>query len=169
MIIRGTALLAFFCLASAASAAPLWQNVESGMSSAQIRAAQPTAEPDAEASALHSGARCELSIRSLEVASYRFKVCFYMQQGKLEQVTLQAADPSETMFSSTVDLLRAKYGPEIGAGGSLCKRGMLTTCEAKWLLKSGVNVDALFMSIQGTDPLVNINYQTRMASDASKL
>jgi hypothetical protein len=160
---------AMVCFASPAAALPLWQNVDSDMTVAQIRAAQPEAEPDPAPGTLNNGARCELTIPSLAIGADTYKVCFYMLGGKLHQVTLTAKSPNRPRFESTVDLLRGKYGADIGAGQPLCRPGLMTICEAKWLLKTGVNVDAVFLQVGSNEPLVNINYQTRMAADASKL
>lgn len=150
-------------------AAPLWQNVGSGMTAAEIRKAQPAAIDNPKPETLKNGAKCELVIQSLAIGTDNYEVCFFILGGKLHQVTLGAQNPNRPMFESTVDLLRSKYGPELGAGQPLCRSGMLTICEAKWMLKTGVNISALFMQVSNNDPLVNIVYQTRMAADASKL
>jgi hypothetical protein len=94
-----------------------------------------------------------------------------MLHGHLDEVMLKALNPSRAMFESTVDLLRTKYGAELAAGQPLCRTvgGDMDECSADWVLKSGANISALFMEIGGSDPLVNIVYQTRMARDASKL
>jgi hypothetical protein len=169
MMFRALAGVAALVVSSIGAAAPLWQNVNSGMTPSQVKLAQPLAVTNLNPGHLASGATCDLTIQSLNVGTYDFSVCFYMMAGRLSQVTLKALSPNRPMFQSTVDLLRAKYGPELGAGNPLCREGMLTVCEAKWMLKSGVNVDALLMQVQGTDPIMNINYQTTMAMDTSKL
>lgn len=170
-MLRVVAAFAALVVSSSAEAAPLWQNVESGMTAAQVRHAQPEAQPSSNPDPLGSGASCDLMIPSLSVGGGTFRVCFYMLHGRLDQVTLKALNPSHSMFESTVDLLRGKYGPELASGQPLCRwiGSAMEECSADWVLKSGTNVSALFMEIGGSDPLVNIVYQTRMAKDASKL
>lgn len=163
------AFLSAILFASSASAAPLWQASESGMSVAQVAAAFPAAEPQSNPSTLYGGARCELKIAVYSVGASRFSVCFYFVETRLKQVTLTAAEPTEALFDSSVDLLRSKYGSELGAGTPACKRGLLTACKADWALPTGANVSVVYMTIGGKEPVLNINYQTRMADEASKL
>lgn len=170
MLIRTLVGLGAFSLASAALAVPLWQNVEAGMTRSQVQKAQPSARAEAASDTLGDGARCELSIPSLTIGTDSYKVCFFIKDGKLEQVMLSALRPSEPGFQSVVALLRAKYGPEIGAGQPLCSEdSILKKCNVDWLLKSGVNVSATMLQVGANDPIFNIVYQTRMAKDTSKL
>ena len=139
------------------------------MTPSQVRQAFPNVAVPSEVSTLNNGAKCELAISDYDIGPNHFKVCFFFVQERLDQVTLTALQPSITRFEALKDLLRVKYGPEIGAGQQGCKFGLLTMCEAKWVLSSGSNVSALYMDVRGTDPVLNINYQTRMAGEASKL
>ena len=167
--VRALTPLALIATPVASTAAPLWQRAESGMTTAEIRSLFPEASAPTTASTLHSGARCELAIENYEVASSPYGVCFYFFGGKLTQVALTGLEPNLPRFEGVVDLLRSKYGPELGAGQPLCKPGTLKICEAKWALKSGTNISALFMQVGNNKPLVTINYQTHMADEASKL
>lgn len=87
------------------------------------------------------------------------------------QVMLSAKDANRSRLESVLNLLRGKYGPEIGAGEARCKEGLATICDADWVLKSGTNISVTYVQVGASDPdpVLNINYQTRMAKDASKL
>lgn len=164
--------LALACTSAASAAAPLWQNTESGMSVADVAKAQPQARPPSKVDTVHGGGKCELAIESFEISANRFKVCFYFRDGRLTQVMLNSDGGSMARFETMLDLLRAKYGPELGATSPRCKPDrFMTLCEADWLLKSGTNVSLLYLKVgtSDTDPVLNINYQTRMAAEASKL
>ena len=155
---------------TAAPAAPLWQKSESGMTASEVRALFPDASVPAKVETLHGGAKCELAIGSYEIESNPYEVCFFFSDGSLTQVALTAREPNYPRFESVIDLLRSKYGSELGSGQPLCKPGsVLKMCEAKWVLKTGTNVSALFMQVGRNEPLMKINYQTRMAKEASKL
>lgn len=167
--IRIPAAIALVLSSAASYAAPLWQKAESGMTIAQIKAAYPSARVPDKIGTLGNGARCELAIEGYEVSADTYQVCFYFAGNSLKQVMLSADDPTESQFDATVDLLRSKYGPELGAGQPMCKSGILRMCEAKWSLKTGTNVSVLYMRVGNSEPVMNIAYQTRMASEASKL
>ncbi|MEO7411610.1 MAG: hypothetical protein ABIU10_09915 [Sphingomicrobium sp.] len=165
------AILAAFLVGNSTpvTAAQLWQQADSGMTVQQVQSAFPAASVPQKKATLGNGASCELSIDVFVVASDAYNVCFYFRSAKLTQVTLGASDPNRPQFDTVVDLLRAKYGPELGAGTGLCKLGTLTICKADWVLKSGTNVSVIFMQVGRNSPLINVNYQTRIASEASKL
>jgi len=162
----GAALL---CWNSGAMASTLWQNTESGMSPGQVKSAFPLAAPPMKPSTLKGGAVCELALENYEIGGDTYRVCFFFVDHKLTQVMLSANEPNQPMFRSVVDLLRSKYGSELGAGKELCRPGLLLVCGADWALKTGTNVGVTFMQVGGSAPIMNINYQTRMANEASKL
>ena len=158
--------------ANSAAAQVLWQNIEAGMTAAEIRRAQPHASVVTGAKETLRGgwASCELSVRSYEVQGHNFSVCFFMREGKLIQVMMRSGAPSIVAFRSLGDLLRAKYGQELSPAPDPCRRiGSMNMCELKWLLPSGVNVSAIYMDIGGRGPVFNINYRTAMREESSKL
>lgn len=159
---RATLALLLLFLPSFASAQVLWQNLSVGMSPSQVAAAQPEAVRPSKPDTLHGGASCDLSIRSIEVGSENYNVCFFFKNQRLVQVTLNALETAyESQFRGVVTLLRAKYGQELSL-----TRGIVGF-EADWKLPNGVNVSVVFINKYGN--LLNINYQVRMAADASKL
>lgn len=164
---RITALIVF-ALSAPSVASNLWQKADSGMSVANVQSVFPEAVPSSTGS-LGNGAKCQLALSDYEIASSKYKVCFFFLSGKLMQVMLSADQPSRPQFDTVLNLLRSKYGPELQAGEGLCKSGMMVTCDADWSLKSGTNVSLLFLQVGRNTPLININYQTRAAADASKL
>lgn len=163
------ALAASTIAASASAGTPLWQKADSGMSQAQVAAAFPDAAAPAKVTTLGDGARCELAIEHYDVNHSDFHVCFFFGKAGLQQVTLGSGDPSEAQFESMIELLRSKYGTELGAGQRPCKGALLYECQAGWSLPTGANISMLYMTIGGDDPLLNINYQVRLATEASKL
>ena len=129
----------------------------------------PNASKPTEPETLKGGASSDLALNNYEIAGDQYQVCFYFKAAKLVQVMLSSKSPSRPQFDSVVELLRSKYGQELGSGKPQCEPGeMMTKCEADWSLKTGTNVGVFFMDIGGSGVL-NIYYQTRIASDASKL
>lgn len=163
------ALLGAVTLATPAGSQVLWQNVSSGMTIAQIKAAQPSAVASDKPERLASGAQCELRISDYDISAKTYRVCFYMLGGKLSQITMSANEPSQVAFRTITDLLRAKYGTELSPKPNPCTSGFMATCEVTWLLPTGVNVEVLFLQVGRTDPLLNVVYQTRMKSESNKL
>lgn len=163
--------VATLAFANTAQATTLWQNAETGMTRVQVKTAFPNVTPPAKVSALYDGVRCELAIHDYDVSSYKYEVCFYFLNGKLTQVTLTGAKPTQPQFEDLVSLLRVKYGPEIQTGQPLCKAGSMTMCNADWAVKSGANINVVFITFGPADDqaVLNINYQTRIAKGASKL
>jgi hypothetical protein len=158
--------------ATPAGAQVLWQNVQAGMTTAEIQRAQPRAVVvTGHKQTLKDGwATCELSLDTYEVQGNDFSVCFFMREGKLVQVMMKANEPSIVVFRSIGDLLRAKYGQELSPAADPCRRvGSMTLCELKWLLPSGVNVSSIYIDIGGRSPLLNVNYQTTMREESNKL
>jgi hypothetical protein len=163
------AAIALF-LASPASAQLLWQNVRSGMSLEEVRAAQPTAAPPPRPARLNSGARCALQIPQYEVARQSFKVCFFMLHGRLVQVMLSAERPSESLFHDMAGLLRARYGAGRQGDAEPCRMvDPLRVCEMEWLLETGANASIIYMDVRGDVPILNINYQTRIRDETQRI
>jgi hypothetical protein len=169
-----TAFRNCLCLAlivpSPLMAQALWQDARTGMTEAEIRKAFPTAETPAEIGTLADGAACKLQISNFAVDSTPFDVCFFMKSGQLSQVTLKSSSPSMASFRTMTALLRARYGAELSSENAEClPKRSLTLCKMEWLLDSGVNVNIVYLDVGGRNPLININYQTRVKAESSKL
>lgn len=138
------------------------------MSQAQVLQAFPSATTPIEKETIKSGASCELAIPNYVISSDNYRVCFYFAADKLVQVMLSAQTPSRTQFEILLSLLRSKYGRELGSGDNPCTVDGYTKCSADWVLPSGTNVSATYYEL-GNASILNVNYQTRMAADASNL
>lgn len=165
------AILAALLLAPPASAQILWQTAEVGDTVAQIRAKFPAATPGSSKDNLHDGATCSLRIARIEVVDRPFQVCFYFLREALTQVTLKIAEPerghtAELTFDALLEALRSKYGAENNLKRD---RGVMTHFDADWY-RNPININLIMIYVGDSDDAVlNINYQTRVSSDASKL
>jgi hypothetical protein len=149
-------------VASPAVGQTLWQNVDSGMTAAQVRQAQPTAATPAKVEKLASGATCNLAIDQLSIDGAPYNVCFYFLDERLVQIMMSASgSPSRGQYMGIVSLLRAKYGAELSSEKTVLGH------ETDWLLPSNVNISVVYFSEVG--PLLNVVYQTRMADERDKL
>jgi hypothetical protein len=156
--------LAVLCLsAQPAVAVPLWQNLEAGMSPADVRNAYPQAiKPDA-LSTVESGATCRLVIPTVIEGSATFGVCFYFLGEDLVQVTLSAIAPTRTAFENALKMLRGRHGRELLSGRDTCQEGKVTGCSANWLDSVGNNVNLTFLQVPQFLPVLNISYQSQTA------
>lgn len=160
-------LVGLSCLAALAAATPafsqtLWQNLNVGMSPQQIMAAKPEAVRQDNPDHLASGAECQLKIQHFELLADDYSVCFFILDGKLAQVTLHHnGKPSKSDFDNVATALSAKYGRPYS------EKPNALGYEADWVLDSGVNISMVLFDKY--TPLLNINYQTRIAGEASKL
>lgn len=165
-MIRQLALLGALCLAAvpgAATAQVMWQNVERGMTPDEVFRAQPQAEPNPDPGTLFDGSRCNLHIAQYPAGDYSYEVCFFFKDMALTQVTLgMAGEPEKLDFDSVVAVLTERYG----APASVAKDA--TGWNADWMLSSGVNIAVVYIEAPLV-PLININYQYRIKSEASKL
>ena len=156
--------------ATASVAQTLWQNTNVGMTADQIRRAQPSAQVPSRAQTLHGGAVCGLELPDYEVGSDHFRVCFFMKDGRLAQVTMTSTEPSIPAYDALSVMLRARYGNELSASSQPCARGRgLTVCTMEWLLDTGVNVSLLYSDVNGRLQILNVVYQTRLRDARDRL
>ncbi len=148
---------------TALNAQTLWQNTTAGMTVQQVRAAQPEATTVAHPDQLYNGATCELKLKNYSVAANTYDVCFYFKDLRLIQVTLGfLGEPTRANYDDLVLLLTAKYGPPLHETPDSIGRS------AYWILPGGANVALTYID-ERSIPLININYQLRVASESSKL
>jgi hypothetical protein len=112
-----------------------------------------------------------LQIEQLELVQKHFRVCFYFLHDALNQVTLKLIDPdrgraAELTFDAVLEALRSKYGAEDNLKRD---RGVMTDFNGDWY-RVPININVIMVYV-GTDDdaVLNINYQTRVSNDASKL
>ena len=101
------------------------------------------------------------------ISGRRFRPKFYFSGGRLEQVTLTLEGVVESSvaratFDDVYLALRQKYGPELVVKDTAIGR------EADWT-SGKTNINLTLIAISETDPTLNINYQMRVAQDASHL
>ena len=173
LLIRTVLLALYLSIFSvSATATELWQGAQSGQSAEEILLAFENARPNPSPDTLNTGASCDLKIDQLQVARYSFAVCFFLLDGKLDQVTLSldsdvVGKGGHAVFDRVLEALRSKYGEE----NDLEKKegSFLTTSDANWYLGDlNINLLMLFVGDDG-DVSVNINYQTRVSQGAANL
>ena len=157
-----SAIALLFFAAAPATAQTLWQNVDTGMTESQVLAAQPTAMQNPEPTTLSGGAKCSLHIKSYALLNDPYEVCFFFLDKRLIQVTLgHRGELFKGDYEGLVDALASKYGEP------LSNRKTSLGFAANWSLNNGVNISVFYMD--KLLPLLNLVYQTRLASDAEKL
>jgi hypothetical protein len=162
-------LLIAISYVSSAHAQVLWHGTSYGMTPEQVRAAAPSVESPANVDSLHDGSRGLLTIANVELVNEKFNAVFYFKEDKLTEVMLSLvrARPFpqvRLVFDSVKDALRSKYGPEISLSEGKSGLNSLTA-----IFKNGAtNIDILAMSVGGSPALLNVIYQERLSSEASK-
>ena len=147
-------------VASPGAAQTLWQNVSYGMSVDEVRRAQPGVEPYESSDALVTGALCQLRMIGHREGGADFNVCFYMLDGALQQVTLQAASPSLELFESFFALLRTRY--DQAPNNERCPSP--SYCSLTWDPRdSEVHVSMVFVQMPRVPVTLLVNYQKRAA------
>lgn len=158
---RTTILLAALLGASPIWAQQLWQGTTYGMTPAQALAVLPDAKPPKTPETMGGGALVEkLRIDKVDVGNHSFEAHLFFKDEKLAQVSLGLIPRrpyAETMvvFNTMLDLLRVKYGPEVGRDST--PAGGLRGAEATWA--SGKTVVYLIAIGTGNgNAFLNINY-----------
>jgi hypothetical protein len=154
---------------SNAGAQVLWQQSRAGMTVDEVLKAVPGTQRQAPNSGdnLADGAVDLVTASDQRISDKVFHPKFYFLNGRLEQVTLtlQGVNKSSDARSSFEDVyiaLRQKYGPEVVLKDTAIGK------EAEWL-RAGTNIVLFLIAITEDDPVLNINYQVRVAADASHL
>jgi hypothetical protein len=170
-VLRPIAFVLGFWWCLIAQGQVLWQNTTAGMSVDAVKAVHPNAVATDKPESLATGALALLRLGGIEIASEQFVANFYFLHGKLTQVTLSMAEKksfSATLltFESLTLALKARYGAELKR--ELDAGGLLKRAEAEWL-NGRTNISVLAIAVGNNPALLNVNYQTRIAQDASKL
>jgi hypothetical protein len=104
--------------------------------------------------------------------SHKFSGSFYFLNDRLVQVTLHIRDggsyDTALAYDNLVTALRAKYGQELSAENNVI--GSMVTRDTEWMSgRTNINLHYTKMGDYNPTPLLNINYQVRIAGDADKL
>lgn len=163
-----------FCvlgLGKSALAQVLWNGTSYGMSPVRVKALMPKAfNPGDKGDTLQDGSIELLRLKNVELVGQSFTASFFFRESKLRQVTLSAdgersLDSRGNTFDALAEALRVKYGKELNR--SQTGTG-LASIEASW--QSGkTNISLFMMEIGSGQSILNINYQVRLAAEASKL
>ncbi len=128
-------LLVANLLPAQAFAQNLWQNVNGGMSVAEVRAAQPAAVSVAKPEALVTGATDELQIPETQFHGLPFDARFFFLGGKLVQVNLTAKGRIQRAdYDRLVNTLKAQHGPETSSGPTAIGQ------QTRWDNVAGLNI-----------------------------
>jgi len=161
----------FFLLASTGiHAQSLWKESRVGMTVQDVQSAFPEAHAPADPQKLHDGSGERLELDGVDLVSQKFKALFYFRGEGLSQVTLKLQDEAsakaaELVYDRVSVALRSKYGAEVEHSE---KHGMMEMRAATWM-SGPTNISVLYNAIGNSDPLLNINYQVRISSDARNL
>lgn len=156
------ALAVALAAASPAGANTLWRDAKAGETPAQILSRISDAKHNPDPSNIKGSAWCDVHIPRVQFASRDFEACFYFENDKLTQVSLDAQAgmkgpaSGQAAFDTTLTSLRSQYGVET----SLEKNsGSLTRANAKWTLPR--RSIELFMMVYGEDGDVNLKIHFR--------
>lgn len=160
----GTLAAAIAMATSPVSAQTMWQGAEFGMSQAKVQSVQPAAVSNPEPSTLYGGAKCLLHIPGYQLEGSRYEVCYYFLSSKRTQVTLGfEGKPTKRDFDNIVTMLTAKYGKPVSVAEDSIG------WDADWKLENGVKISVIFIGKKPLSPLININFQYKIAQESSKL
>ncbi|WP_250504683.1 hypothetical protein [Caballeronia sp. AZ7_KS35] len=161
-----------------AFAQSLWHGTAFGMTVDQVQAAVPEASPATNKNP-GNGIRFNsqfapelLHVDEVELVNHKFSGSFYFLNDCLAQVTLHIKDggsyDTASAYDNLVTALRAKYGQELSAKNKVI--GSMVTRDTEWISgRTNINLHYLKMGADDQKPLLNVNYQVRVAGDADKL
>jgi len=164
-------LLIFLGLGNVAQAQALWQNTAVGMTPAEVQKRYPAAVPPvSHPGRLVTGATEKLRLEGVEVGFRRFHAEFYFKNDRLAQVTLGLDDPpgfsgAEIIFTTLLDQLRTKYGPEFSLHRD---RGGLATNEATWH-HGETSINLMCLGVGSSPAVLNVIYRSMAAERPSNL
>lgn len=164
-------LLLFLGLANVAQAQALWQNTAVGMTLAEVQKRYPAATPPVSSPArIQTGAIEKLRLDGVEVGLRRFHAQFLFKDDRLTQVTLALDDPpgfsgAEVIFTTLLDQLRTKYGPEFSLHRD---RSVLSTILATWH-HGGTNINLMCLGVGTSPATLNVIYRSMAAEKANNL
>jgi len=152
----------------------LWHGAQYGMSTAQVLRVVPDAHAvhsDAQIKARGGWADELLRVEGIDLVTEKFDAHFYFLAGRLQQVTLSQVGlkgyGADIAYQNLVTALRAKYGRETA---SKEKGGFMTTKSTDWIHgRTNINLLLMYSNSDENSPVLNINYQVRLAEDAEKL
>lgn len=165
------ALAAFSLFCASAHAQEMWQGTKYGMSVNEVRAQVPAAVLATEESLLANGSAGKLVVPEFELVNEKFKVTFYFKDTKLTQVMLSLKEPRSyaaamRVFNQLTEALRARYGKELSMAST--DMGIMKTSKAEWL-SGKTNIGTICTVVSDAPAILNLYYQMRIASEASKL
>jgi hypothetical protein len=162
------ALLSLF-VAAEAFGQTLWQNATYGMSIEDVLHKIPATEHVIAGQHLGTDAVELASIPRFEFVDSEFTVHFYFFHDKLTQVTLEldrqvSYATARGVFDRVLVRFRTKYGRERLEEK---QAGPLASSSADWL-SGQTKINVTLLGLPGTPPLLNVNYQAQLGSEASK-
>lgn len=136
----------------------------------EVRRTVPGVHTPSKPERLGDGTTEFLRLDDLRVVGHSFLAHFYFKGGGLVQVTLSlngknSFDTTVGVFRLLSEPLRAKYGREVSSED---KRSPLNVVQSTWM-SGRTNISVLTMGIDPQDALLNVNYQTRIATEIDKL
>ena len=159
---RAIAAAALLTLVAApAQAGPLWRDAQAGESPAQTMQKLTDSKRNPDPSNIKGSAWCEVHIPKVRVAGRDFEVCFYYENSKLVQVTLDlAGQTAPSAASGAFEALLVDLRRQYGAEDSVDRRsGFVTQNEAKWA-KPGRNISLYMMALSG-EPTATVKIHYR--------
>lgn len=156
----------------------LWHGTTFGMTVDQVVAAVPEATPATNKNP-GNGIRFNsqfapelLHVDDVQLVNQKFSGSFYFLNDRLVQATLHIKDGGSydtgLAYDNLVTALRAKYGQELSAKNNVI--GSMVTRDTEWISgRTNINLHYTKIGDNDTTPLLNINYQVRIAGDADKL
>jgi len=148
----------------------LWKDSTYGMTPGQVQSEFPEAIKPDTLSTLYGGAVELLTVKNVEIISKLFDSSFFFKDDKLTQVTVHlqkgnSVAAAKLAYGELREALRAKYGPEINSDSS---SGFMSRASTTWM-SGKTNITLFYNKTGDLDPILNVVYQVRLATEADKL
>lgn len=151
----------------------LWHGTSKGMSFDQVRNAVSAIETVSAPERMKDGALGLLRLPDVEIGHTQFEATFYFLRGNLDEVQLERIKPvsayqASLNFDELSAALTGKYGVPVAQTDQ--PSSLMTTKTREWM-SGRTNIHLLLMVIGNDDPspVLNITYQTRLATEGDNL
>lgn len=151
----------------------LWQKASKGMTLDQVRSAVSGVEAVSAPEHMKGGSLGLLRVPSVEIGHAQFAATFYFLSGTLDEVQLERIGPMSAYqaslnFDELSAALTGKYGPPVAQKEQ--PSSLMTVRSREWM-SGRTNIQLLLMVIGDDDPspVLNVTYQTRLASEGDNL
>ena len=145
------------------------------MSVEELMAAVPDAHPVKSESRIKTPAGWAdelMQVDGIGLVNAKFHARLYFLAGHLQQVTLTpdglTGYAADLTYQQLITALRSKYGAEASSKSDPSQ--IMTMKSADWIHdRTNISLILIYSGINDPHPVLNVNYQVRIAQDADKL